>query len=165
MAVSSHNGKFILLLVLKIQDEWKGKTAAGLPCAANKNAQLGDNPQFALTIKKPSTAFIKVTQKEALNAFKGRSPIFFMVAKNKGYRVTRMNREIMVGKPAPPTDLKVISAEVVFDASMDYPQTFTIMAASAYAGEKGEGQFDIKVYVNNQFEFKKIPFNKRKQKH
>lgn len=54
-----------------INGEWNGVTAAGLPTKDNPKAKLQNNPQYLITVKKKSTAFITLIQKEAVDTFKG----------------------------------------------------------------------------------------------
>ena len=48
------------------------------------------------------------------------------------------------------SDLKVLSSAIEFDEKVSYPYTFTIVCGSRYAGQKGEGDFEIKVYSRDQ---------------
>jgi len=48
------------------------------------------------------------------------------------------------------TDLKVLSQEIEFDTKVSYPYVFTIVCGSRFAGVKGEGEFELKVYTRDE---------------
>ena len=52
--------------------EWKGESAAGLPSRANPKANFSRNPQYTVTIKKPAKLFVRLTQNETIDMFKGK---------------------------------------------------------------------------------------------
>lgn len=127
-----------------IHGEWKEETAAGLPTKDNPNAKLKNNPQYLITVKKQCTIFITLVQKETIDTFKGKLPIFFMVQKEEGKKINAKVDEKLVGSSGAPTNLKAVGKELELIAS-SYPSKFTLMVASAYAGEKGKGSFYIKI--------------------
>jgi hypothetical protein len=50
----------------------------------------------------------------------------------------------MLGSSGSPTDLKAVSSEVEVTGK-GYPQKLNIMCASIYAGEAGEGGFELQI--------------------
>ena len=75
---------------------------------------------------------------------KGKLPIFFMVQKENGSKITVKNDEKLVGSSGAPTNLKAVGKEIDLVAS-SYPYSFTLMVASAFEGEKGKGSFFIRI--------------------
>ena len=57
----------------------------------------------------------------------------------------KLNKRNLITK-AGISDLKVLSSEIDFDEKVNYPYSFTIICGSRYAGQQGEGEFEIKVY-------------------
>ena len=80
-----------------------------------------------------------------------------MLQNNGGKRISRNNRDMLVGHSGRPTDLRVITAEIVLDNSYTYPNKFSLMCASMYAGEKGEEGFTLKISSNSKVDIKEIP--------
>ena len=80
-----------------IPGEWKGPSAEGLPSRANPSARLELNPQYEVTITKPCEGFILLQQKDAdpvsKSTFKGKNSIFFMVSKNDGARIKKVDKD------------------------------------------------------------------------
>ena len=129
---------------LEIQSAWEGKKAAGFPCKDNPQAKVGDNPQYLLSITKPSIAFISLAQNEAVDMFKGKCPILFIVySGNK--KVTEVSKNL-VGSSGKPIDLRIVSAEITLDKGNSY----TILVTSMYQGERGTGKFELNVCVDDQ---------------
>ena len=130
--------------------EWNGISAEGLPSRANPNAKLELNPQFEVTINKPCDGFILLQQKEpdpvTKSTFKGKNNIFFMVSKNNGKRVTKVEKDLILNRSGNPVNLSMVSAECIFDKSVSYPYKFTILVANTSHGPSGEGTFDLTVY-------------------
>ena len=126
-----------------IEGAWQGDSAAGLPCKVNPQVRFGNNPQYALTILKPCTAFIILSQNETVDMFKGKLPIIFMLYSSK----TRVKDPAakMIASSGSPTDLKTVSSEVILDT----PGTYIIVAATMFAGEKGHGTFTLKVITDD----------------
>ena len=81
--------------------------------------------------------------------FKGKHAIFFMVAKNNGKRITKVDKNTMVCKSGNPVNLNIVTAECDFDKSVSYPYTFTLMIANAENGAEGEGEFEIALYATD----------------
>jgi hypothetical protein len=129
---------------LEANGEWTGKRAAGFPCKDNPGAKVEDNPQYALKLSKSSLAFITLTQKSAVDMFKGKSPIMFLVFTG-GKRVADFSKG-MVGSSGKPTDLKIVSNEI----NLDKGDVYTILVTSMYQGERGTGGFELTVTVDDQ---------------
>ena len=142
---------------VELQGKWEGESAAGLPSRANPKCKLENNPHFSVRVGKPCSLFILVTQAEALDTFKGKLPIMFLLLKNKGKRLVKLKRDLIVGQSGNPTNLKTITAEIPLDNSLSYPYTFSLMVASAVAGERGESAFTVKVYSTSPLQVKPIP--------
>eukprot|EP00359_Climacostomum_virens_P005569 CAMPEP_0204912218 /NCGR_PEP_ID=MMETSP1397-20131031/10410_1 /ASSEMBLY_ACC=CAM_ASM_000891 /TAXON_ID=49980 /ORGANISM="Climacostomum Climacostomum virens, Strain Stock W-24" /LENGTH=1540 /DNA_ID=CAMNT_0052083079 /DNA_START=351 /DNA_END=4973 /DNA_ORIENTATION=- len=136
----------------KVEDVWEGREAAGLPSRANPRAVFGDNPQYQLTLTKPCTIFIELTQKETVDMFKGKLPILVMVF-NSPTRVDQPNQNL-VGSTGSPTDLKIISTEIRCEKAGSY----IIMPATMFQGEKGYGSYKLEVTVEDfQAKLAKLP--------
>lgn len=52
-------------------------------------------------------------------------------------------------KKAGISDLSVLSSEIEFDSKVSYPYSFTVVCGSRFAGAKGEGEFELKVYARD----------------
>ncbi len=98
-----------------------------------------------------------MTQAEALDTFKGKLPIMFLLTKNKGKRIIKLQRNMIIGQSGNPTNLKTITAEIPLDKSVSYPYTFSLMVASALAGQRGESKFSIKIYSTATLSVKPLP--------
>lgn len=128
---------------LEVQGEWVGSKAAGFPCKDNPKAKVENNPQYLLTVTKQSTVFISLTQKNAIDMFKGKSPILFLVfAGNK--KVSDISKN-MVGSSGKPIDLRIISNEMTLDKGNNY----VILVTAIYEGERGTGGFEVNVMVDD----------------
>ncbi|CAG9327882.1 unnamed protein product [Blepharisma stoltei] len=127
----------------EIEGAWSGKRAAGLPCKDNPQVEFSDNPQYLIKVSKPCTAFIVLTQKEAVDMFKGKLPIIFMIFYGN-QRVKDPSKNILKTSGCP-TDLKVVSAEVPLDKG----NSFTVVCASMYKGERGYGNYILNVTVDD----------------
>lgn len=130
----------------KLQGKWEGESAAGLPTATNKGAKIEKNPHYALTISRPCTVFIKVSQLEKENMFKGKQFIYFLLANNKGQRVKKISGDITVCNSGKPTDLITVTNEVFLDSTYSFPTTFSLMVSTTKGGDEGKGSFILKVY-------------------
>ena len=84
------------------------------------------------------------------NMFRGKHSIFFMVAKNGGKRITKVDKQTMVCRSGNPINLNIITAECDFDKSVSYPYKFTLLVANAENGKDGEGNFDVTVYATDE---------------
>jgi len=100
--------------------------------------------------------------------FKGKHNIFFMVSKNNGKRITKVDKTTMICRSGNPINLNIITAECDFDKSVSYPYKFTIMIANAEHGKDGEGEFEFGVYAtdpNLKVEELKLPADFPKDGH
>jgi hypothetical protein len=125
----------------EIQSEWKGPSAEGLPNRANPSARLDLNPQFSVKINKACDGFIMLKQTDALegSSFKGKHSIFFMISKNNGKRIAKLEKDLILTKSGNPINLNIITSECHFDSSISYPYTFTLLVANTEHGAPGEG--------------------------
>lgn len=69
-----------------------------------------------------------------------------MVSKNKGRRIQKVDKDLIVARSGNPVNLNVVSGECVFDKTVRYPYRFTLMVANTNNGEEGEGKFELVVY-------------------
>jgi len=132
---------------IRISDEWKGESAEGLPTRNNPKAKLDKNPQFEITVQRPCDGFLYLQQMDTINMFKGKHNIFFMVSKEKGGKITRVDKTKMVCMSGAPTNLNIVTSECDFDRTVSYPYKFTLMVANAENGAEGEGKFELGVYA------------------
>ena len=140
----------------EIEDEWKGKSAEGLPSSKNRSAKLELNPQFEIKIQKPGPMFIQMTQFEKINMFKGKQFIMFFAQMTKGGKISRMDRKAILGMSGKPINLNIISNELELTNRHSYPLTVTLLAANTAHGAEGEGKFEVKVYCMSRFTMKKL---------
>lgn len=90
--------------------------------------------------------------------FKGKHAIFFMVSKNYGKRINKVDKNTMLIRSGNPVNLNIITAECDFDKSVTYPYKFTIMIANAEHGKDGEGDFEFAVYATDpNFKVEELP--------
>ncbi len=73
-----------------------------------------------------------------------------MISKNKGKRITKVEKDLIVARSGNPINLSTISSECHFDKSVNYPYRFTLLVANTGHGTSGEGSFDLVVYSNDQ---------------
>jgi hypothetical protein len=110
------------------------------------------NPHYGVTITKPCDGFILLKQKEedetggSSSTFKGKQSIFFMLTKNSGKRVMKVDTDSILVRSGNPTNLMSVSNDFEFDTSVSYPYTFTLLIANAEHGAAGEGNFEVTVY-------------------
>jgi hypothetical protein len=83
------------------------------------------------------------------STFKGKNAIFFMVCKNDGKLVSKLDKDTIVCRSGNPINLVTVSAECTFDTTNSYPYTFSLLLATAAHGPEGEGTFEVKVYSND----------------
>lgn len=111
-----------------IDSKWEGISSAGFP------GKLRSVPQFKLTIHKPCSGYISLTQKGDFgSAFKGKNFIGWMATRNQGKIVTKLDKRSMITR-AGISNLKLLSSEIEFDEKVSYPYTFTILCGSNKAG-------------------------------
>ena len=123
---------------------WTGAKAAGFPCKDNPSAKVQDNPQYLLKVAGNCTAFISLTQKNNVDMFKGKCPILFLVY-GGDKKLSDISKNL-VGSSGKPIDLKTISAEI----SLENQKSFVILVTSMFTGEKGSGEFELNVCVDDQ---------------
>jgi len=131
-----------------VEGIWKDKTAPGLPSENNPSAEVVNNPQYLLTITKPSTLFIMLTQSERVNMFRGKQLIYFFVANNNRKRIKKISNSIKFASTYPPIDLITVSKELVVDNNMFYPVNLTIMVSTQAGGI--EGNYTLKVHCTDE---------------
>lgn len=119
--------------------EWKGLSAEGLPTRNYPQAKLNLNPQYLITITKPSNGFISLTQMDKENLFRGKHYIFFMVSKINGKKIERVDKSTLLCRSGNPINMNIITSECDFDKSVSYPYSFTMMVANSEHGDAGEG--------------------------
>lgn len=71
-----------------------------------------------------------------------------MVARMQGKIMAKLDKRSLMTK-AGISDLKILSQEIEFDEKVSYPYSFTVVCGSRYPGEKGEGEFELKVYARD----------------
>lgn len=138
------------------KSEWRGESAEGLPSRRNPKAKLEKNPQFGLRVPSPGVAFIKMSQKDQENMFRGKHNIMFMVSRNGGERITRVDKKKLVIMSGPPINLNTITAEIRFDKSVSYPYTYTLLAANTEQRPEGEGEFELDVFSPNEIKLTEL---------
>lgn len=102
-----------------------------------------------MTINKPCDSFISLRQRDPSpdgSTFKGKQSIFFMICKNDGKLIKKLDKETIVCRSGNPINLVEITAECQFDNNISYPYTFSLLVANAAHGPEGEGSFEVKVY-------------------
>jgi hypothetical protein len=132
---------------------WKGPSAEGLPTKAYPGARLELNPQYLITVTKPADCFLLLKQDSdplSTSTFKGKQQIFFMVSKNQGRRIAKVDKDLLVTRSGNPTNLAMVSSEVHFDKSVSYPYSFTLLVANTNHGAPGEGQFQVTLYSTDK---------------
>lgn len=72
-----------------------------------------------------------------------------MIQKEGGKKITAKIDEKLVGSSGAPTNLKSIGKEIDLLAT-SYPSSFTLMVASAFAGDRGKGSFYIRISCTDQ---------------
>jgi len=136
----------------KFKQSWKGDYAEGLPSRAYPQAILSKNPQYSIVVNKPVDAFIMLKQFEpdptTQSTFKGKQNIMFMVQQvnpNTDKRITKVDKEALVGRSGNPINLATVSAEV----NLPKAGTYSILVANTNHGAAGEGTFELRVYAND----------------
>ena len=107
-----------------------------------------------MTITKPCDAFILLKQFEKDSAgattFKGKQSIFFMLCKNDGKRIVKLDIQSLVVRSGNPINLMSVSNDFQFDTSVSYPYTFSLLVANTNHGPPGEGEFEVTVYSTDK---------------
>ena len=67
-----------------------------------------------------------------------------MIQKENGKKISVKADDKLVGSSGAPTNLKAVGKEVDLIAT-SYPYSFTLMVASAWAGDKGKGSYFIRI--------------------
>jgi hypothetical protein len=80
------------------------------------------------------------------STFKGKHSIFFMLSKNGGKRIKKVDTDLILTRSGNPINLMTISNDCAFDTSVDYPYTFSLLVANTGKGPSGEGDFEVTVY-------------------
>jgi hypothetical protein len=80
------------------------------------------------------------------STFKGKLSIFFMLSKNEGKPIKKVDIEKIVTRSGNPVNLMTISSDCSFDTSVSYPYTFSLLVANTGKGPSGEGEFEVTVY-------------------
>jgi len=130
---------------IRMDSEWKGKSAAGFP---PRKGAFRDLPQFLVTVHKPCSGFIQLRQHTTITTFKGKNYISWLVMKNEGERITKLRMNLVVAN-VKISNLVLISGEVEFPENIDYPYTFTVLCGSKQSGPEGEGGFDLTIYAQD----------------
>ena len=136
-----------------LQGQWKGASAEGLPnSTTNKQAKFQLNPHYGVTVTKPCDSFILLKQfdKDASSTFKGKQAIFFMLCKNNGKRVVKLDMDSLLVRSGNPINMMSVSNDFQFDTSVSYPYTFSLLVANTNHGPAGEGQFEVTVYSSDK---------------
>ena len=91
---------------------------------------------------------VKQKDKDPSNnsTFKGKHSIFFMLSKNEGKRIKKVDTDLIVTRSGNPINLMTISNDCTFDTSVDYPYSFSLLVANTGKGPTGEGEFEVTVY-------------------
>jgi hypothetical protein len=83
------------------------------------------------------------------STFKGKLSIFFMLSKNGGKLIKKVDTDLIVTRSGNPINLMTISNDCSFDTSVDYPYTFSLLVANTGKGPTGEGEFEVTVYTTD----------------
>jgi len=135
---------------------WKGKTAAGLPGKNNPGAKIENNPHYLINVNRPSTLFIKLSQKEKVDMFKGQNSIYYVLANNGGKRIVKAKGEETIATSFQPTCMLTISGEVVLDDSLSYPCKLSLMVCTMAGGPSVNASYSLTVY-STDLDFKISP--------
>lgn len=117
----------------EVKGEWKGASAAGFPKGLIKNL-----PQWGIRVTKPCRCFIQLEQPTlAGSTYEGKNKISFMVSKEQGGKIDKVERTKVVGTipmsggSGPDSQqMAIIQNLLEFDDSVSYPYTFTVLAGS-----------------------------------
>jgi hypothetical protein len=72
-----------------------------------------------------------------------------MINKDEGRRIKKIDRIVNVAK-SKISDAIVISQQVTFDKTVNYPYTFTMACGSRTPGPEGEGKFILTVFSRDK---------------
>lgn len=78
-----------------------------------------------------------------------------MIHKNEGNKIRSATGKNMIASTGNPIDLKSVSCEVLLKAE-EYPYTFSLLVASLFGGEKGEGEFEIRIVSDREIKFEEL---------
>ena len=71
--------------------KWEGKKAAGLPSKNYTNVKMKNNPQYGVKVSNKSILFVELIQNEVLKSAKGKNYIFYLVQRNSGNRIRKLD--------------------------------------------------------------------------
>ena len=134
-----------------IIDAWIDSSAAGLP-TKGKPVSLASLPQYEITISKPSNGYLTIQQNAAVNTYKGKHSVYFVVCKIGGKMIETMddlsNANTVVKSPSPAKSL-IQQSECDFDKSVSYPYKFTMMVTTSETIINGEGGYGMKIFCDD----------------
>lgn len=129
--------------------KWTAANTPGLPSETNANPKLERNPHYLISVTRPCTIFVELTQCKTVSMFQGEQSIYFFIANNNGERIKNTTRDIRVCSSYPPTNLITVSKELIVDNNFFYPLTLTLMVCTEEAGV--EEDYILKVYTTDPY--------------
>lgn len=130
----------------QVSSWWRGDTAAGLPAVANRSCKVENNPQYALTVHRPTDVALSLAQNENGIALETEPhPIALYVvdtgARVRALRVTELTNSNVMACSGDP----VRQFEVSCYATLQ-PGTYTVLMGTFLAGM--EGPFTLTLHSN-----------------
>lgn len=132
----------------EIVDEWKGQYAEGLPNSKNRKAKMEKNPQYGLTITKPSKGIIVLRLKDKMDKTRSKHYGYLNVQAINGGLITNPRKSTQLGSTGPRNEV-CQAVEVDFDSSYSYPYKFSFIVANMETGEAGEGSYTVSIYTKD----------------
>jgi len=128
----------------KADGKWEGKYAAGLPNAKNRNAIFHDNPQYGITLTKPTDAFFVFRLKERENPYRSKLYGYMNIqtAGRGGELIRRPDKAKTIGSTGP-VNSATQSVKVSVPDNLSFPYTITCLIANMAGGEEGEGNYNL----------------------
>lgn len=110
-------------------------------------------PQYEVTVRKPTTIFVKLMQSERLSSYQGKHSIFVAILKNEGKKAYMSDSGKIVSSSLPPINMVSVTAELLVDMFYTFPYTFTVVAGAM----DSLSQYSIKFYSTDpQFTVRKM---------
>lgn len=106
------------------------------------------NPQYGLTITKPSKAVVVLRLKEKLDRNRAKQYGYLNMQANDGKAIRMPDKKKQLGVIGP-RNSTVQALEVDFSQKYSFPYTFTFMVANMEGGKKGEGNYTVQIFAKD----------------
>jgi len=133
---------------IEINEGWHGSYAEGLPNAGNPKAKMEKSPQYGITVTKPCKAVVVLRLKDKKNMNAAKHYGYLNIQANGGNLIRAPNKSKTLGTIGPSNNV-CAACEIEFNSKYSYPCTFTMIVSNMEHGKKGEGEYQVCVYLKD----------------